>query len=139
MLLLELAGAAVLIAVLAALGTRGMVALMGRFAGAKVSRLLADAEHVVERHAVPPGWQERLRERLRGLGPEGADAALTARHQARARRSCLRELDRLLSFARKTSVVADEETREVFVAELTRVREEWLAWSWAEMRSGREG
>lgn len=130
MLWLQLVIAAVLVAVVAALGTRGMVALMGRFAGGKISRVFADAEHIVDRHTIPPSWRERLRKRLRGVRPECADPRLSARHQARARRWSLRELERLLSFAKKTSIVADEESRRVFVAELEQVREEWLARGW---------
>lgn len=133
MLWLQLAIAAVLVAVVAAFGTRGMVALTGRFAGGAVSRVFADAEHIVDSHTIPPSWQERLQKRLRGLRPDCADPRLSARHQARARRWSLRELERLLSFARKTSIVADEESRQVFVAELQRVREEWLARGWGEM------
>jgi hypothetical protein len=132
-LLLQVAIAAVLVAVVAVIGTKGMVALMGRFAGQSVSRIFTDAEHVVEHHAVPPSWLEKLRRKLRGLRPDCADARLSTRHQARARQSCLRELDRLLSFARKTSIVADEEARGVFVAELEKVRENWRAGSWDEM------
>jgi len=132
-LLLQVAIAAVLMAVVAVLGTKGMVAFMGRFAGQKVSRVLADAEYVVACHAVPPAWQERLRKSLRGLRSDCADPRLKARHQARARRWCLRELERLLSFAKKTSIVADEEARQVFVSELSRVHEEWRGRSWDEM------
>jgi len=130
---LQILIAAVLVAVVAALGTRGMVALMGRFAGGTVSRVFADAEHIVDNHTIPPSWQQKLRKRLRGLRRDCADPRLKAWHQARARRWSLRELERLLSFARSTSIVADEESRQVFVTELRLVREEWLACGWEEM------
>jgi len=135
-LLLQVAVAAVLMAVVAALATRGMVSLMGRFAGGKVSRIFADAEFVVDHHAVPPSWLEKLRKNLRGLRPDCTDPQLSARHRVRARQACLRELERLLSFARKTSIVADEESRQVFVSELEKVREEWRARGWEEMCEG---
>jgi hypothetical protein len=134
-LLLQVFVAAVLVAVVAALGTKGMVALMGRFAGGKVSRIFADAEYVVEHRAVPPSWMERLRKKHRGLRPDCTDPRLAARHQVRARQWCLRDLERLLSFARKTSIVTDEESRQVFVSELLRVREEWRVRSWDGMCS----
>lgn len=126
----------------ATLLTRGTVALMGRFGGEAVQRVMRDTEYVVEHHAVPPAWKARLERRLGDLRTDSLDSppgersrgrAEQERRRARARRWCLRALDRLVTFAKKSSVVANEETRGILLAELAQVREEWLARSWDEM------
>lgn len=126
----------------AALLTRGTVALMGRFGGEAVQRIMQDTEYVVEHHAVPPAWKARLERRLGDLRTDSLDSPLgersrgqakRQRSRARARRWCLRALDRLVTFANTSSVVADEATRAILVAELALVREEWLVRDWDEM------
>jgi hypothetical protein len=139
-LLLQVAGAAVLVAAVAVLLTKGTVALTSRLGGERVSRLIADAEYIVERHAVPPTWQAKLAKKLPGLRSEGIEPRIRTRHQNRARRSCLRELGRLLAFAKTTSIVADEEAREILLSELTQVEAEWRSQSWDAMCApGKEG
>lgn len=134
MLLLQVAVAALLVGAVAALLTRATVALTSRLGGQRVSRVLADTEYIVERHAMPPTWQAKLRKRFRGLRPD-AEPRARSRLQARARRSCLRELGRIRAFARTTSIVADEEAREILLSELIRVEAEWRDWNWNEMCS----
>jgi hypothetical protein len=132
-LLLQVAVAAVLVGVVAALLTKGTVALTGRLGGQRVSRVLADAEYIIEHTAVPPAWRDELAKKHAGLRPGCSDASRKERHQALAKRACLRRLDKLITFSRKTSVVADEEAREILVSELVRVDEEWRSRSWEEM------
>lgn len=139
MLLLQVAVAAVLVGVVAALLTRGTVALTSRLGGERVSRLIADTEYVVEHHAIPPAWLAKLQENLRGLRSDGAGSRLRARHQARAVRRCLRRLDRLIAFSRKTSIVTDEEAREVLVSELMKVDEEWRSRGWEGLSAPGDG
>jgi hypothetical protein len=119
--------------VMATLLTRVTVALMGRFGGEAVHRTMSDTEYIVERHAVPPAWKAGLERKHRGLRPGCGDAVLGEKHRALARQACLRQLGRLITFAKKSSVVADEETREILLAELTHVRQKWLGRSWNEM------
>jgi hypothetical protein len=132
-LLLQVAGAAVLVAVVAVLLTKGTVALTSRLGGQRVSRILADAEYIIACHAVPPAWRKRLEKRLRGLRPDCADSRSKTRHRARARRWSLRELRRLIAFARTTSIVADEEAREILLSDLMQVEAEWRSRSWDAM------
>jgi hypothetical protein len=134
-LLLPVTLAAVLMAVIAALLTRGTVAAMGRLGGESIHRLLSSAEFIVEHHAVPPAWQGELAKKLDGLRPGCGDGRRKAEHEGRAKRASLRRLDRLIVFARKSSVVADEEARDILVAELVSVAGEWESASWAVMCS----
>jgi len=119
--------------VMAALITRVTVALMGRFGGEAVHRTMSDTEYIVERHAVPPAWKAGLERKHRGLRPGCGDAVLGEKHRALARQACLRQLGRLITFAKKSSVVADEETRAILVSELVGVDGEWRSRSWEGM------
>jgi hypothetical protein len=120
-------------AVLAALLTRLTAALVGGFGGRTIHNLMSDAECIVEHRAVPPDWRAKLERKLRGLRPDGADPRTQARHRERARRACLRRLGRLITFARKSSVVTDEETRQILVSELVEVNGEWRSRGWEGM------
>jgi len=119
--------------VMATLLTRVTVALMGRFGGEAVHRTMSDTEYIVERHAVPPAWKAGLERKHRGLRPGCGDAVLGEKHRALARQACLRQLGRLITFAKKSSVVADEETRAILVSELVGVDGEWRSRSWEGM------
>jgi hypothetical protein len=132
-LLLWVAIAAVLVGVVAALLTKGTVVVTSRLGGERVTRILADAEYIVEHRAVPPEWQTKLGKRLRGPRSGGAEPRVQARHQAKARRWCLRELRRLIGFARTTSIVADEEARAILLTQLSGVGAKWRNLSWDEM------
>lgn len=125
--------AVVAMSVGATLLARGTVALMGRFGGEAMQRMMLDTEYIVEHRTVPPAWQSRIAKRLGDLGPGGADSPQRDQRRARAKRECLRELDRLLAFAKKSSVVADEETRGILLEELARVAAEWRDMGWDAM------
>jgi hypothetical protein len=109
------------------------VKLMGRLAGETIQHVHESAEYIVEHHSVPLAWQAKLGKRLRGLRSEGAEAGRRERHRARAKRACLRQLGKLIKHFQRTSLVVDEEARDILVSELARVDEEWRSRSWDEM------
>ncbi len=111
----------------ATLLTRGTVALMGRLAGETIRQVHESAEYIVEHHSVPPAWQAKLGKRLKGLRLEGAEP------RSRAKRACLRQLGKLIKHFQRTSLVVDEEARDILVSELERVDEEWRSRGWGEM------
>jgi hypothetical protein len=102
-------------AVMTTLLTRGTVKLMDRLAGETIQHVHESAEYIVEHHSVPPAWQAKLGKRLRGLRPEVPEARLVERHRARAKRACLRQLDKLVKHFQRTSLVVDEEARDILV------------------------
>ena len=120
-------------AVMATLFTRGTVKLMGRLAGETIQHVHESAEYIVEHHSVPPAWQAKLGKRLKGLQHDSAEPRLRERHRARAKRACLRQLDKLIKHFKRTSLVVDEEARDILVSELSRVDEEWRGRSWEQM------
>lgn len=126
-------------AVGAPLITKGTMALMGRIAGRTVFRIHSSAEYIVDRGTVPPDWREKLEKKLDGLRPGAADGARRAAHRQRAKRTCLRELDRLIDHFKKTSIVSDEEARHILVASLVGVYDAWESADWDRMVHGRSG
>lgn len=91
-------------------------ALSGQVVGNK-HRIL---EEVVNRGEIPAQWSNDWVSRL--LNKFGGEQ----QRQARVRKRALRKLDELLRYVHTTSLLADEETREVLVERLTEVRAEWL-------------
>lgn len=91
-------------------------ALSGQVVGNK-HRIL---EEVVNRGEIPVQWSNDWVSRL--LNKFGGEQ----QRQARVRKRVLRKLDELLRYVHTTSLLADEETREVLVERLTEVRAEWL-------------
>jgi hypothetical protein len=117
----------------ATLLTRGTVKLMGRLAGETIRQVHESAEYIVEHHSVPPPWQAKLGKRLRGLGIPDPASRQAAAHRARAKRACLRQLGKLIKHFQRTSLVVDEEARDILVSELETVEGEWRSRSWGEM------
>jgi hypothetical protein len=115
--------------------TRATAVLMGKLGGETIDRLHSSAESIVEDHAVPTAWQERLRGRFEGLRPGCVDAVKTARHRAKAKAACLKQLSRLIRHFRGSSLVADEEAREILLSELGRAYGEWKSADWDRMCS----
>ena len=86
------------------------------------------AKTVEERHREMDHVFETRRPPAKWLRPATAELGRKA-HEC-AKRACLKRLDALLAYARRTVTVADEESRETLVAELEEVRAEWLAGDW---------
>ncbi len=77
-------------------------------------------ETIVNDGEIPPAWNNDLISRL--LNRFGS----AQQRQARLQKRTLRKLDELLHYVHITSLVADEETREVLVERLTTVRADWV-------------
>jgi hypothetical protein len=78
-------------------------------------------EEIVNSGQIPRQWNNDWISRL--LSSRGG----SPRQQVRVHRRALRKLDALLHYVRTTSLLADEETREVLVERLTEVRAEWVS------------
>ncbi|MFH0963097.1 MAG: hypothetical protein V2A58_03695 [Planctomycetota bacterium] len=50
--------------------------------------------------------------------------------QDRAKRECLKRLDALLTYTRRATTIADEDSRKALITELEAVRSEWLSMDW---------
>ena len=119
-----------IMAVGATLLTKATVRLMGRYGGESIRRLHTNAEFIVHHHKVPPLWRERLERRLRGLRDETMDPARREVARERARKLAIRWLDELIRHFGRTSLVVDEEARDILTSELRAARAEWADSDW---------
>jgi len=124
----------VIMIVASVLLTKGTVRLMGRFGGETVHKLHKSAELIVDTHKVPPFWSEPLEKRFSRLRERGAETALRSA-KAAARIRCLKQLQKVIAFFRRSSTVVDEEAREIILSELGAAYEEWLGMDWDRMTS----
>lgn len=88
------------------------------------ARVVGNKHHIldaiVNEGEIPPAWNNDLISRL--LNRFGS----AQQRQTRLQERTLRKLDELLQYVHTTSLVADEETREVLVERLTAVRADWV-------------
>ena len=122
-----------LMIVMATLLTKGTVAVMGRVAGEGIDRLHRSAEFIVHTHKVPTEWRDKMARRMEGLRASCADESLVEKHQAEARRAVLRRLAGLIRHFQRSSLVVDEEARDILVGELQAAREEWQEKPWRDI------
>ena len=114
--------------------TKGTVRLMGRFGGDTIHKLHKSAEFIIDTHKVPPFWREVLEKRLSRLQRKGDEKVLRNAKTA-ARRRCLGQLKKLITYFQKSSTITDEEAREIVLSELNAAYEEWLDMDWDRMVS----
>lgn len=90
---------------------------------------------ITETGEVPASWRRRaVTWGSFRIGSAGTERAANADRLAWRRH--VQELDRLVRYARTTSLVDSEDTRELLLEKLARVRAEWLAASAAGIDAG---
>ena len=122
-----------MMAVIATFLTKGTVALMGKLGGETIYKLHSSSEHIMNTHSVPPEWVAAMNKRYPGLTDTAASGSALPDLGNRAKRRVIRQLDTLITHFERTSIVADEEAREILVTELLKARDEWLPLSWEEL------
>lgn len=98
----------------------GAIWLVNALSGQVVGNKHRILEAIVNQGEIPEQWRNDWVSRL--LNSFGGEE----QRQARLRKRVLRKLDELLRYVHTTSLLADEETRDVLVERLTEVRAEWL-------------
>ena len=88
-------------------------------------RMVGDKHHalqsIVETRQVPEAWRKHPAKSA------NISAERVAALQQQAKSRYLHQLDGLIAYATKSTLVADEETRQTLLAQLTAVRAEWQA------------
>jgi hypothetical protein len=96
-----------------------------------VHRLIGRKHHWMEEilatGAVPVSWRSAAAAKLAHQRRQGASVTQLKRRQQQLQQHYLRQFDQLIHYARTTALVADEETRQVLVAQLLAARTAWLA------------
>jgi len=110
------------------------VIIMGRRAAKFLSETHGAIEYIHTTGAVPPKWVEPFRKTLQQLRRDDPQYQTTRERNARtARKSCLKKLAKLHKYVYNSSLVQDEETREILLKKLTAVRETWTKQDWNEI------
>lgn len=86
-----------------------------------------DLEEITATGQVPASWGRRYEKRLARLRQDPVSSVALAALQARALADYLRRLDKLTQYAKTTSLVSDEETRQTLLDKLAAARSNWCA------------
>ena len=110
--------------------------VMGRRATKFLSETHGDIEYIHATGAVPPKWVEPFRKTLQQLRQDDPQYRFTIDRNARsARKTCLKKLAKLHKYVYNSSLVQDEETREILLKKLATARETWTEQDWSEIIS----
>ena len=125
------------IAVIMIVGTlllRGTVLIMGQRAGKFIHETHHTIEYISTTRSVPPQWIEPFQKKIRRLQQDDPhNQRKLARLGRSAQKTCLKKLDKSLKYAYNSSLVQDEETRDILLKKLTDVRKTWAEQDWSEI------
>ena len=115
--------------------TKFMVYFMGKFGGETINKIHRSAEFIINTKKVPPWWVACFKK-----GFEKADRKIDGGQKLEAykksvKRKCLKQLLKLIKHFKRTSLVEDEEARELVLEGLTGAYEEWKDLSWDDISS----
>ncbi len=111
------------LAVIIIIAIWGANVLAYRFIGRKHQWL----EEILATGDIPQRWQQEAAATLARQRQQASNTAAVNRRRQRVQRRHLRQFDQLIHYAGTTALVADEETRDVLLAQLLTVRAEWSA------------
>jgi hypothetical protein len=122
-----------LMAVFSVILTRMTVKIMGKLGGEAIYKLHESAEFVSNTGLVPPFWRDKAERRLMRVRAGGGADGNIHRLEDAARRRYLRQLRKLIHYAKNSSTIADEETRDTLVGRLRGTMTNWKTMSWKDM------
>jgi hypothetical protein len=83
---------------------------------------------------VPPQWLEPFRKKLQHLRRSDPQYQSVIDRNARsARKTCLKKLAKLQKYIYRSSLVEDEESREILLKKLSNARDAWMTQNWNEL------
>ncbi len=88
------------------------------------------AESIVNDERVPEAWTAPYRQQIETLRRSVGSEAEIERAGRRGHKDCLRQLDRLVQYFEKSSLVDSTESRHVLLTGLQRQRARWVAGGW---------
>ncbi len=88
------------------------------------------AESIVNDERVPEAWTAPYRQQIEALRRSVGSEAEIERAGRRGHKDCLRQLDRLVQYFEKSSLVDSTESRHVLLSGLQRQRARWVAGGW---------
>ena len=127
-----------LMAITATVFTKGTVYLMGKYGGESINRIHRDTEFIINTRNVPKEWQIPWEKRMRKLEPEPDGSASRDRIEKSAHRQSLKRIRALILHFERTSMIADEEARELVLKELRDVHAQWQSSDWKHIRNDKD-
>lgn len=111
---------------------RAALLVMGRRAGKFLHETHRDLECIHTTGRVPPQWTEPFRKNVQTLrGDDPHDQSLLAKNAKSARKTCLKKLAKLHTYVERSSLVENEETRDILLQKLANVRTAWQEQDWS--------
>jgi hypothetical protein len=134
--MLYLLGMLAVIVIVGALFIRFTVIIMGRRVGKYLSETHGTLEYIHTTGVVPPQWLKAFQKKHQQLQQSDSQYQSSVERNARsARKICLKKLAKLQKYVYRSSLVQDEETREILLKKLSDVRETWMKQDWNELLS----
>jgi hypothetical protein len=121
-------------AVMATIFTKGTVYLMGKYGGESINRIHRDTEFIINTRKVPREWQISWEKRMRKLEAGQAGSASRNRIEKSAYRQSLKRIHKLILHFERTSMIADEEARELVLKGLRDVYNQWQSSDWEQIK-----
>lgn len=121
-------------ALMATVFTKGTVYLMGKYGGESINRIHRDTEFIINTCKVPKEWQIPWEKRMRKLETGQAGSASRDRIEKSAHHQSLKRVHKLILHFKRTSMIADEEARELVVKELQEVYNQWQSSDWEHIK-----
>ena len=120
----------VVISCMLVLFTKFMVYFMGKFGGETIDKLHRGTEFIINTKKVPPWWIDCFKKRFEKAGKAGDGGLKLEKYKKLAKRKCLKQLFQLIKHFKRTSLVEDEEAREMVLEGLSKAYKEWKDLSW---------
>lgn len=133
MFFVYLAAVVVFMVVLSVFFTKATVRIMGKLGGETIYKLHESAEFILNTGLIPPFWREKAEGKLRSARENNSPQESIAKIEGQVKRRYLKQMKKLLHFARNSSTVTDEEARAILVAGLEKARDRWLTSSLSDM------
>ncbi len=109
------------------------VILMGRFAGVYVDKKHKAAETIVNTGRAPKDWTSKFERKIKLTKEAGGSPSRIMAIKEKARGTLLKKIDQLTEYFKASTLVQDEETRQILLNELRKARRRWEEEDWEEI------
>ena len=113
--------------------TKFMVYFMGKYGGETINKIHRSSEFIINTGKLPPWWIECFQKGFEKAARIEDGGQKLEKYKEAAKRKCLKQLVKLIKHFKRTSLVEDEEAREMVLNGLTRAYEEWKKHPWDEI------
>ena len=113
--------------------TKGMIRVMGKYGGESIAKMHRNSECITNGGKVPPLWATPWMKKISAAEKNDVREQASTSIKEKARRDCQKQLIRLIKHFERTSIIEDEEVRELILKKLIEAYEDWNEKNWDEM------